>query len=66
MEKRKWLTLEELKARYIAKVLRSVFELQAAAKILDMDASTLYRWRKRLGIVRHQPPPGQGDSSSPN
>jgi two-component system, NtrC family, response regulator AlgB len=43
-------TLEQLERRHIERVLAQAASLDEAAKTLGIDASTLYRKRKRLGL----------------
>jgi two-component system, NtrC family, response regulator AlgB len=44
------LTLEELEAEHLRRVLASAANLDEAASILGIDPSTLYRKRKRYGL----------------
>ncbi len=44
------VTLEELEAEHIRRVLAGTTTLEEAAKILGIDPSTLYRKRKRYGL----------------
>ena len=44
------LSLEELEKAHIAAVLANSDTLDQAAKTLGIDASTLYRKRKQLGL----------------
>lgn len=41
-------TLEEASRHHIARVLAAVQNKTKAAKILDMDRRTLYRWIERM------------------
>jgi NtrC-family two-component system response regulator AlgB len=44
------VSLDRLEAEHIRRVLRVTSSLDEAAQVLDIDASTLYRKRKRLGL----------------
>jgi NtrC-family two-component system response regulator AlgB len=44
------VTLEQLEAEHIRRVLASTQTLEEAAEILGIDPSTLYRKRKREGL----------------
>jgi NtrC-family two-component system response regulator AlgB len=44
------VTLDDLEAEHIRRVLASAPSLDEAARILGIDPSTLYRKRKRTGI----------------
>jgi two-component system, NtrC family, response regulator AlgB len=44
------LSLDELEKAHIAAVLASSATLEQAARTLGIDASTLYRKRKQLGL----------------
>jgi NtrC-family two-component system response regulator AlgB len=44
------VTLEDLEAEHIRRVLAATPSLDEAAVILGIDASTLYRKRKKLGL----------------
>jgi NtrC-family two-component system response regulator AlgB len=44
------VSLELLEAEHIRRVLRNTSSLEEAAGVLGIDASTLYRKRKRLGL----------------
>jgi two-component system, NtrC family, response regulator AlgB len=44
------VTLEELEAEHIRRVLRGATSLDQAARTLGVDPATLYRKRKRLGL----------------
>ena len=44
------VTLEALEAEHIRRVLASTATMEEAAQVLGIDASTLYRKRKRYGL----------------
>jgi NtrC-family two-component system response regulator AlgB len=44
------VSLQRLESEHIRRVLRVASSLDEAARVLDIDASTLYRKRKRLGL----------------
>jgi NtrC-family two-component system response regulator AlgB len=44
------VTLEELEAEHLRRVLRNTTSLEEAADVLGIDPSTLYRKRKRFGL----------------
>ena len=44
------VTLRELEAAHVRRVLTSVGDIDEASRILGIDPSTLYRKRKQLGI----------------
>ncbi len=44
------VTLDELEAEHIRRVLASTATMEEAAEVLGIDASTLYRKRKRYGL----------------
>ena len=44
------VTLEELEAEHLRRVLRNTASLDEAAEVLGIDPSTLYRKRKRAGL----------------
>jgi NtrC-family two-component system response regulator AlgB len=44
------ISLEQLERRHIEAVLARADTLDEAARILDIDASTLYRKRKTFGL----------------
>jgi two-component system, NtrC family, response regulator AlgB len=44
------VTLAELEAEHVRRILLSTTSLEEAAMVLGIDASTLYRKRKRLGL----------------
>lgn len=50
------LTLEQLSDTYIAKVLASTKSLTEAAKVLDINQATLFRWRKKNGLDKESTP----------
>ena len=43
-------TLDDLEAEHIRRVLASTATIEEAAHVLGIDASTLYRKRKRYGL----------------
>jgi NtrC-family two-component system response regulator AlgB len=45
------ISLERLEREHIAHVIAQAPSLEAAARILDIDATTLQRKRKRYGLV---------------
>jgi NtrC-family two-component system response regulator AlgB len=44
------ITLEELEAEHIRRILESGWPVEESARVLGIDASTLYRKRKRYGL----------------
>jgi NtrC-family two-component system response regulator AlgB len=44
------VTLEELEAEHIRRILATTATMEEAARVLGIDASTLYRKRKRYGL----------------
>jgi NtrC-family two-component system response regulator AlgB len=44
------VTLEQLEAEHLRRVLANTPSLDAAATVLGIDPSTLYRKRKRYGL----------------
>ncbi len=44
------ITLDQLEAEHIRRVLASVPTVEEAAQVLGIDPSTLYRKRKRYGL----------------
>jgi NtrC-family two-component system response regulator AlgB len=44
------VTLDELEAEHIRRILASTATMEEAARVLGIDASTLYRKRKRYGL----------------
>jgi formate hydrogenlyase transcriptional activator len=61
------LTLEEMERRYIEEILRqtdwNIKGVGGAAKILDMNPSTLYSRMKKLGISSHHAKGGMGSAA---
>ena len=45
------ISLSELEREHIAQVVAHSSSLEAAARVLDIDATTLQRKRKRCGLV---------------
>ena len=53
------ITLEEMERQTIERALRLCSTLVEAADRLGIDIATLYRKRRRFGLGRVQPAPGQ-------
>jgi NtrC-family two-component system response regulator AlgB len=58
-------TLEEIEREHILRVVARAPTLEAAARILDIESSTLWRKRKRYEEVASFPPPTTTAASSP-